>query len=486
MHKDLVKTTMSTFYKILSPQAYMLGGKRSDSEGYLRLNNGSEVFFMHMDDQDILGVLRGIEINWFLFDQAEEIEEIIFDVALSRLGRWDQAQVPDWIIAEKGGIENWSFKNPVTGRPTPPPYAMLACNPDVETHWIYRRFHPDSREWQTKWRWRGYKMITMASHENKYLPKTTLEEMRAKDDAFVRRFVEGQWGIPEGQIHVVDRLSILNTDPEVKDHPEMGVYVDGHALVEYFRRHCTLHRTLDHGDANPTVCLWWAVDPEGNLFCYREYYKPNALISDHRRNITEMSSYIASSGLKVQERYRENLADPSIFAPTMQKHGSRWSVADEYADRVNLPEETALVWTKGDNNELGTRNHISEYLRVDPERIHPILKTKGSPRIFFVMQSPAYPNGCYQAVVELKAQRRLKVGEENGRPIFSDERDPNIPDHAYDCVRYMVAARPPRARIAPQDMPHNCFESARRRLIKAKRKGSRRYWRQLPRHMSAY
>ncbi|RPJ54591.1 MAG: hypothetical protein EHM23_28615 [Acidobacteria bacterium] len=433
--KELELTTMSTFFKICPPALYAAPlGKRSDSEKYLRLRNGSEVLWLHMDNPETENVIRGLEINWFIIDQAEEVAEEIFDTLMARLGRWDKAEVPEWLLAQHGG--RWDFRDPVTGRPMPPNYPMIACNPDVETHWIYRRFHPESREWQDKWRGMGYKMVQMRSDENKFLPKYNLDVMLSKDESFVRRFVRGEWGIPEGQIHAVSPLSILTTNPEDQGHPDRGIYVDGREILEYLRRSCTLHRTLDHGDAQPTCCLWWAVDREGNVIFYREYYKPNTLISDHRENITKLSE---------GEKYQFNLADPSIFYLTMQKYGGRWSVNDEYADCKNLPRENALFWQPADNNELGTRNRISEYLRVDPNRIHPITKEKGSPHLFLLLGSPQYPQGCEQTLRQLKSQRREKIGSESGRPIFGDDRDMAIPDHAYDCLRYAIASRPPVA-----------------------------------------
>ena len=53
-----------------------------------------------------------------------------------------------------------------------------------------------------------------------------------------------------------------------------------------------------------------------------------------------------------------------------------------------------------------------------------------------------YPNGVQHILRETRAQRRLKVGTDLGKPIFSDERDPSIVDHGYDLVRYAIAARP--------------------------------------------
>src|SRR5574337_290905 len=50
--KELAQSTMSTFFKICPPELYTeaYGGRRNDRDGYLRLINGSEVFWMHLDD----------------------------------------------------------------------------------------------------------------------------------------------------------------------------------------------------------------------------------------------------------------------------------------------------------------------------------------------------------------------------------------------------------------------------------------------------
>jgi phage terminase large subunit len=453
---ELRRTTMSTFFKLCPPQAYDQG-KRSDTEKILRLNNGSEILWLHLDDPETENVIRGLEINWFFIDQAEEIEEEIFDMMCSRLGRWDQAVVPEHVLAEHGGIEKWPYKNPM-GKPIVPTYPMIACNPDTELHWIYRRFHPDSPEhWEKNHRGPdgskmsyhdlGYKLWTMSSEENKFLPKQNLDLMLQKDESFVRRFVRGEWGIPEGQIHTIDPLSVIDGTPD---------------FVEYLKQTCTLHRSMDHGDASPTAVVWWAVDKSGNIFAMREYYVPNKLVSDHRKEIASLSE---------GEKYVLNLADPSIFFLMQQKYGGRWSTADEWADVKNLARHTAVFWQPADNNELGTRNRISEYLRVDPDRVHPTLKTKGAPRLFFVKRSNDYPQGCYHLLREVKAQRREKIGSEAGRPIFSDERDDDISDHGYDCLRYFIASRPPVGVDVAAARSKRTFMGVRNDYLRFKKKG---------------
>jgi hypothetical protein len=425
--RELKETTMATFYKTCPPSLYdrRFGGRRNDQNGYLKFaKTGSEVLFLHLDDPDTAGIIKGLEINWFLIDQAEEnpdeMEEL-FDLLCARLGRWDIAEVPERLInehfAETG--QPWPFVHPEKGTPVPPPYPMLACNPDVEVHWIYRRFHPQSHEHQTLYKPQGYRMFDMPSEDNRFLGQTNLRFLLSKDAAFIRRNVKGIWGLAEGSIHVVPKESEIEGSPE---------------LLAHLQATCLLFRTMDHGDSAPTCVLWWAVDKNGNVFCYREYYLPNALVSTHRQNTFDLST---------GERYEQDLADPSIMTKMPQRKGGRWSVADEWGDVTEQPRNTAIFWQPADNNELGTRNRINEYLQVDPDRIHPITKERGAPRLFFVKVSDSYPQGCYHTLRQMRAQRRVKIGTELGRPIFSDERDPDVVDHAYDPVRYFIASRAP-------------------------------------------
>lgn len=454
---DLTKTTMQTFFKLCPPQAYSLG-RRSDQEKILVLNNGSTVYWQQLDDPEIATVIQGVEINGFFIDQAEEIDEEIFEKLSSRVGRWDQAEVPEDALAEAGGLEAWKWKN-FDGQAQVPPYIIIACNPDNELHWIYRRFHPDSPEWAESpgisndgtpipsYKDQGYLMLTMPSDSNRFLTKAALQQLSVRDESFQKRFRRGEWGIPEGQIHVVSDLSLIPGSVE---------------LVEKIKRTSVLHRSLDHGDTAPTVCAWYAVDRQGNIWFYREYYQPDKKISEHRYNIWKMSG---------SESYVRQLADPSIFDRSAQKGGEKWSVAEEWADTVNLDRRTAVWWEPADNNELGTRNRINEYLYVDPDRVHPITGQKGSPRVFFVQRTPEYPQGCDEIIKDIRSQRRERIGMSLGKPIFSDDRDSNVRDHGYDTVRYAVASRPSPSKEANRKVPARSFEGIRRQIKLNKRNG---------------
>ena len=423
----LQMTTLKTFFKVCPPEAYAMG-RRSDVGKSLTLNNGSEIIWSQLDDSEIMETIQGLEINWFMIDQAEDVSEEIFDVLLRRLGRWDQAIVPQHLIdAEHAAGREWPWRNDETGQYIPPTYALATCNPSHELHWIYRRFHEESREWKSKYRKMGYKIIHMNSMDNKFLPQQNRAALMEGTKEFIARFVEGKWGVPEGQIHKVTPESLLKMTPALREH----------------LRSCVRYRAMDHGETAPTCVLWFAVDADSNIFVYQEYYQEDRLISYHREEIYKMSLVATGEG-DTLDQYSRNLADPSIFSRGMQKDGVKWSVAEEYRavkdDRANSHD--AIWWDRGDNDELGTRNRINEYLKLDEKHKHPVTGELGAPYLYFVEQTPTYPRGCYEVIRQIRAQRRVKIGTKDGHDMFSDDRDTNIIDHGYDPLRYLIADQP--------------------------------------------
>ena len=431
---ELKKTTMSTFFKDCPPDAYNHGGRRSDVEKILRLNprmcedgvlRSSEILWLYLDDPEIETILRGLEFNAFLGDQMEEIAEEFFDIMLSRMGRWDQAFVPPSVLlSEKAAGRTWPYWNEETGLPLPPAYAMLTCNPDTELHWIWRRFHEDSPEWRDKYRHLGYRMFHMKSTSNKFLPQQNRDQLMQQGKAFVDRFVEGKWGISEGQIHHVSDLSVVDGSPEILQWLKNRV------------RHW--YRVMDHGDSSPTCVGWCGADDEGNEYIALEYYRPKTMIVDHRVNIRDITLTNFGDSFRSHD-----LADPSIFDPGTQRQGKRAVTADEYKD-TDPPnsKDTVIHWFPADNQELGTRAAIDALLRIDPRHTNPFTKELGSPHLFFIKKTATYSQGCDFIIRETRAQRREKIGTVDGEPRFSDDRDEEIPDHGYDIVRYFVAARP--------------------------------------------
>ena len=444
---DLRRTTMKTFFKICPPELYSekLGGHRVDSLNYIKLVNGSQIDWMHFDEFDESAV-KSYEINFCFLDQAEEIPENIYLLLDARIGRWDKGEVPQELITEDFP------RNQFTGIPLVPEYHFLACNPDTEIHWIWQRYHPDSLEHQNKFS-KTHKLITSCTLDNPSLSPTLVEQMLSRDPVWVDRYVYGKWGTAEGAIHNLQNQSILDVSEE---------------WVNNWIRKSALYRTYDHGEASPSCMLWWAVH-KGIHICYREYYQPDLLISEHRRNIAELSNYDFKNNI-YRESYAGSYADPSIFNKTQQKKGGRFAISDDFLDH-SLCDAPTIAFLPADNNEFATRNYINEHLRSWPSYEHPVTGQPNAPRCYFVKKTEEYPNGCYHSIIQLKSQKREKVGEINGKPLFIEKRDENVTDHAYDPIRYYfgIHARGVKEReIRP---PEGSFAAYRNKAIWMKKSG---------------
>jgi len=432
-YSDLKRTTMQTFFKkIPGGMNGPLVARHSEQEGVTDFINGSRVYWLHSDKFDE-GTLKGLETNSVLIDQAEELEENIYLVLDARVGRWDGAEVPAELIEK---FPDWP-RHPKTGRYLVPNYMDVLANPDHTLHWIYQRYHPDS-----EFRQPDHFYVSAPTDPNSYDPQT-YAQMLKRDPEWVAKYVKGDWGTSEAQIHNVRPESIL------KD-------VSPDFLAE-IKKKGALYRILDHGDSAPTACGWFSAY-KGIFIAYREYYMPLEVISAHRRNISDLSG---------DDYYMGNYADPSIFRTTAQKDGGFWSVADEYLDTTSF-DAPVLVWQKADNNEFATRNRINELLRPDSSVKHPVYGTSPAPRLYFIAKTPDYPDGCSHIIAQTKSQRRECLGTFNGKLMFSDERAKSVEDHGYDLVRYFVSIHGNYKSPAKRPASPTSFNGLRNSLKKMK------------------
>ena len=454
---DLTRTTMSTFFKLCPPALYdpRNGGKRTDSLGKLRLVNGSEIFWLHLEDYDD-SVVRGLEVDSVLVDQAEEISEHIYLHLAARVGRWDQAIVPD-------GIDTQHLaRHKLTGKPVAPAYMMLLCNPDTKDHWIYKRYHPDSPAFQEKYH-HTHLMIQSASTDNPLLDAELVEEMKGRGRQFNQRFVQGIWGNAGGAIHQVDEMSILR-------HEELPS-----GFLEMILSEGRLIRVMDHGDASPTCVLWFCMWNE-YVFCYREYYQAATLISEHRKNISDLS---INPFTNRHERYFLDLADPAIFKKTAQKQGGWYTVAEEYTDQSYEEKKIhngkvitlapPIFWNPADNSEFLCRSRLNELLKPREGLKHPFLPLSGSPSLFFIHKSPDIPHGVHEGLYQIMNQKYKKIDNVDGNDIYSDERGNGV-DHAYDCVRYFAGHYHNIVKEAKKPLGERTFSWYQKKIKRSNRK----------------
>jgi hypothetical protein len=185
-------------------------------------------------------------------------------------------------------------------------------------------------------------------------------------------------------------------------------------------------RALDWGSSKPFSVGWYAVDTEGRIYKYREWYgcqdgmvntglKMDSL--DVARGILEREKGTIDEG-----RIRYGVADPSIF---------------NKPDGRSVAEKMALVgikWVKANNDRINGLQEL--YSRLDWQS-----DGEKRPGILFF-------NTCRHTIRTLP----LLIHDEK-RP---EDVDTTQEDHAYDETRYAVMFRQSRARTK------NEMEAARR------------------------
>jgi len=417
--QDLKRTTAATLWQLLPPDHI---ARRNDNEGRLRLTNGSEIVMMHIDKPDSLSSLKSLELNFAYVDQAEDISAEAWDTLWERIGRWSGA-------SKRGGYpRDWPYRNRLK-QPIPPRYLFASCYSPGYDHWITSRFWEHGSE-RARYREEGYQVFTGSTRDNLALSDEYIAGRLAMGDEYVRRYVDAvDWGAHEGRIFDIHPMSILEPTP---------------GLLDKIKNTMKLHRVYDHGEMNPSACLWYATDTEGNVFFYREYGAANVLVSDHRKAIYAMSQddKIGSD----PPHYYSNLADPAIFAKNRGRSltsAPTWSVADEFTDTRIMDPKTAIYWRRANNDEAMTINRVREYLKSDYTHRHPFNGRIGAPRAFFVRRTDDYPWGCHEVLTDIRSAKREELGTApDGTKMFGDNRDEKVRDHWLDCVRYAIGMRP--------------------------------------------
>ncbi|HEX2863674.1 MAG TPA: phage terminase large subunit [Deinococcales bacterium] len=171
--------------------------------------------------------------------------------------------------ATEASEEDWEFllTRLRNGR-TPYQQLLACCNPDAGSHWLKRRAD------------RGRTRIINAQHEDNprlfdgrgWTPvgRAYLETLDALTGARHARLRLGQWASSEGLVfdewdearHVVEPFDVP------RDWPRL--------------------RSLDFGYVNPSVCQWWAVNPDGGLLLYRELVRTRTLVPDLAAEIKKL------------------------------------------------------------------------------------------------------------------------------------------------------------------------------------------------------
>ncbi len=145
---------------------------------------------------------------------------------------------------------------------------LITFNPWDSSSWLKSRFFDVPHD--------NVLSMTTTYQCNEWLSdadREMFEDMKAHDPSRYKVAGLGDWGVAAGQFF---------TQWSEKAH-----------VVEPFTipKGWTKFRSMDWGSARPYACLWFAVDFDGNLWCYRELYgwggKPNVGTGETAREVGE-------------------------------------------------------------------------------------------------------------------------------------------------------------------------------------------------------
>jgi PBSX family phage terminase large subunit len=139
---------------------------------------------------------------------------------------------------------------------------LLSTNPDHPQHWIKTRLM-DGGEASVHY---------SSALDNPSLPPEYLETLKSITGVLGMRLRDGLWVQAEGVVYDgwSDALHMIDRMP------------DGWQAWRKFR-------VCDFGYVNPFVCQWWAVDPDGRMYRYREIYMSKRTVADHAVKINLLS-----------------------------------------------------------------------------------------------------------------------------------------------------------------------------------------------------
>lgn len=355
------------------------------------LVNGSKILFRHCENEADRFNYSGIEIQFLYFDELTSFEQTIYDFLKTRLR------------AKKSlGVT---------------PIVRSASNPGNIGHgWVKKMFVDagpymsiqEQRIWSDalhKERILRTQYIPALATENPHITDEYIFELEAKPEALRLALLNGDWNSFEGQCFT----EFCNLPEHYDDQIGTHVIRDFPIPVWWPR-----YFSFDHGYSKPFACLWWAVDPDGRAYLYREWYGCKA----HQANVgIELTPRQIAEGIVEREQdeaqnalHIDRIADPAIFDR---------SRGDSVADQM-MPEngKKGVLFSKGDNTRIAGLMQLHERLRFGPD---------GRPMLYVFESCRDWIRTVPNLPYSTKKPEDVDTASE---------------DHDYDATRYFLMSRP--------------------------------------------
>lgn len=267
---------------------------------------------------------------------------------------------------------------------------------------IDRQYDPDKQE-----RAEDYTFIPAKVYDNQVLLKADpsyLRRLQALPEDLRRAYLEGDWDVFAGQYFKSFRRDIHVIRP--------------FEIPSWWRR----FRSLDYG-LDCTACYWWAVDPEGKCYIYREVYEHGLTLSQAAKAVL--------AATPEGEPVEYTVASPDLWN-RRQETGQSGQEIMYYAGLKDL--------TSADNNRIPGWRVLNEYVEPydDPN-------TDAKTAKLLISET------CRNLIRTLPAL----VRDDHNPEDVSDKGE----DHGPESIRYGIMSRPRKAKeLLPDKAPIASFK----------------------------
>lgn len=240
----LERNTVPSFEKLRENHCGDFVGEINKRTWVAKCRNGSEILFFpeSFDVDKDLNRWKGLEVNGFLLEEGDELQEASLTKSIERAGAW---------IVPHGQ--------------QPAPYIFVTFNPTA--NWPKRVFY---EPWRNETIAAPVAFIPATINDNPFLPESYKESLKSMPEQDYKRFVEGDWEVLTGRfydnidtrVHVIDRALLPN------DLPAWWEYWGGY----------------DWGYAHWAVMGFFARDSHGTMFLLDTHWVRKAQDDDQARS----------------------------------------------------------------------------------------------------------------------------------------------------------------------------------------------------------
>ena len=398
-----------------------LGGVYRATQHRWFFPSGATILLGHMQHEDDMYDYQGKQYHFIGFDELTQFTKKQYEYLVLSRARSVEPELPVEIRAttNPGGLGHMWVKERFINTSSP---NQVYIDPTTNTS---RIFIPGL----------VYDNPTLIDNDPQYVKRLEgLPEIEKK------RLLYGDWETFEGQ--VFSELSQSTHGCEPFDIPPD------------WERYCV----FDWGYAKPFSVGWYAVDYDGNIYRYREYYGVKYVdgIFEPDVGIRKIAQAVAQEILRLEaldgETVRVRIADPSIFntTPSFRKR-------ECYGETIGEDMSgQGLFFLKADNDRINGKQQVHRRLAL-VETINTDTGEMEEHPQFYAFNNQTH---FWRTMMEI---------QEN--PVNPEDVDTKQEDHIYDEFRYMCMARP----VKPQKVekiPSGTFQAERRKLIKARRYAS--------------